>query len=77
MILTSPVLVLAPSAIVSLRFALTDAPESGGTDTVTVTASLVARVSRTLTWVSPPFSGISSAVSSRITVGGGPGLVAA
>ena len=31
MILTSPVLVLAPSAIVSLRFALTDAPESGGT----------------------------------------------
>ena len=69
-IVTVPVLVVEPAAIVSVvPLWVKPAGVVGDVDTVTVTASLDSPVKRAVTVLRPPFSEISSGVSSSVTVG--------
>ena len=69
-IVTVPVLVVVPAAIVSFRFVVSvkspsTAGLTGAADTVTVTASLTASLSVAVTRLSPPFSAIVAGVSTN------------
>ena len=71
---TVPVLVVAPAAIVSVVFvdrlkSLLVAGLTALADTVTVTAALEAPDSAAVTVLSPPFSEIEAGLSASVTVG--------
>ncbi len=74
LMLTFPVLVVAPAAMVSVSFALSvkSAPTAGDTaaaDTTSVTFSLDTPLSVAVTTVESPFSPIDAGLSARATVG--------
>ncbi len=74
LIVTVPVLVVDPAAMVSVSFALSvkSAPTAGDTaaaDTMSVTFSLDAPLSVAVTTVESPFSETDAGVSTRVTVG--------
>ena len=73
-IVTVPVLVVAPAAIVSVLFALrvksaATAGDTGAADTVRVVAALEARLSVAVTVLTPAFSPMAAGLSTSVAVG--------